>query len=91
MIRLNDIYPTAIVGSVAGVVGLGSGFGGFLFQPLVGHVVQNYSYAPIFATIAFLHPVALLAVHALIRGPIPPDSSESEPPSESNMEVQPGG
>ena len=33
MTMTNDIYPTAIVGSIAGLVGLGSGLGGFLFQP----------------------------------------------------------
>lgn len=71
MTMTNDVYPTSIVGSVSGLVGLGSGLGGFLFQPYVGHVVQNYSYAPVFATIAFLHPVAFLIVHGLVRRPIP--------------------
>lgn len=70
MTMTNDIYPTSIVGSIAGLVGLGSGLGGFLFQPYVGHMVQNYSYAPIFATIAFLHPVAYIFVNYLIREPL---------------------
>ena len=70
MTMTNDIYPTAIVGSAAGLVGLGSGLGGFLFQPYVGYIVQNYSYAPIFTTIAFLHPAAFGLVRLLIRQPL---------------------
>ena len=78
MTMTNDIYPTRIVGSVAGLVGLGSGLGGFLFQPYVGHLVQNYSYAPVFTTIAFLHPIAFVFVRLLIRGPLS-HNSEQQP------------
>ncbi len=33
------------------------------------------SYAPIFTTIAFLHPVAFVLVHLLIRGPLAANSA----------------
>ena len=76
MTMTNDIYPTSIVGSVAGIVGLGSSLGGVVFTRITGVVVDNYSYATIFLLMAFLHPIALVIVHTLIKGGI---SSAPEP------------
>lgn len=67
MTMTNDIYPTSIVGSVAGIVGLGSSLGGVIFTRITGVVVDNYSYATIFLVMAFLHPIALTIVHGLIK------------------------
>ena len=67
MTMTNDIYPTSIVGSVAGIVGLGSSLGGVIFTRITGIVVENYSYATIFVVMAFLHPVALLILNAMIK------------------------
>lgn len=67
MTMTNDIYPTSIVGSVAGIVGLGSSLGGVIFTRITGIVVENYSYATIFVLMAFLHPVALLILNAMIK------------------------
>ncbi|MBI1354212.1 MAG: MFS transporter [Acidobacteria bacterium] len=75
MTMTNDLYPTSIVGSVAGLVGLGSSLGGIIFTRITGIVVENYSYTLIFIVMAFLHPAALLLVNALIRGPIDDDSA----------------
>jgi len=66
----NDLYPTSIVGSVAGLVGLGSSLGGVIFTRITGIVVEHYSYATIFLVMAFLHPVALGIIHVLIQGGI---------------------
>jgi len=70
MTMTNDIYPTAIVGSVAGIVGLGSGLGGTIFTRITGYVVEGYSYQGVFVIMAFLHPIALLVLHSLIKGPL---------------------
>jgi ACS family hexuronate transporter-like MFS transporter len=67
MTMTNDIYPTSIVGSVAGIVGLGSSLGGVIFTRITGIVVENYSYATIFVLMAFLHPMALLILNAMIK------------------------
>ena len=66
----NDLYPTSIVGSVAGLVGLGSSLGGIIFTRITGIVVEHHSYATIFLVMAFLHPIALVIIHALIKGGI---------------------
>lgn len=67
MTMTNDIYPTSIVGSVAGLVGLGSSLGGVVFTRVTGVVVEQYSYSLIFLIMAFLHPIAFVIVHLLIR------------------------
>ena len=70
MTMTNDIYPTAIVGSIAGIVGLGSGLGGTIFTRITGYVVEGYSYEAVFVIMAFLHPIALLVLHSMIKGPL---------------------
>lgn len=67
MTMTNDIYPVASVGSAAGIVGLGSSVGGFIFTGITGFVVEYYSYTAIFYVMAFLHPAAFLIVRLLAR------------------------
>ena len=68
MTMTNDVYPTAVVGSAAGIVGLGSSLGGVIFTGITGVVVERYSYAAIFFVMAFLHPIALGILHLLAKG-----------------------
>ncbi len=83
MTMTNDLFPTSVVGSVAGLVGLGSSLGGIIFTRITGIVVENYSYTMIFYVMAFLHPLALLLVNALIRGPIDDDEAPAAPAPEA--------
>lgn len=68
MTMTNDVYPTSVVGSAAGIVGLGSSLGGVIFTGITGYVVEHHSYAAIFYVMAFLHPAALVVVHLLAKG-----------------------
>lgn len=70
MTMTNDVYPTAVVGSAAGIVGLGSSLGGVIFTGVTGFVVENYSYAAIFFVMAFLHPAAFVILHVLAKGDV---------------------
>lgn len=70
MTMTNDVYPTAVVGSAAGIVGLGSSLGGAIFTEVTGFVTESYSYTAIFFVMAFLHPVALAIVHVLAKGDV---------------------
>jgi ACS family hexuronate transporter-like MFS transporter len=70
MTMTNDVYPTAVVGSAAGIVGLGSSLGGVIFTGITGVVVERYSYAAIFFVMAFLHPIALAVLHSLAKGSV---------------------
>jgi ACS family hexuronate transporter-like MFS transporter len=67
MTMTNDIFPTPIVGSAAGVVGLGSGLAGAISTPLVGRIVDSFGYQAVFWVMGFLHPVAMLIVFCLVR------------------------
>jgi ACS family hexuronate transporter-like MFS transporter len=66
----NDIYPSAIVGSVSGIIAFGSGLGAVLFTNLTGHLVQNYSYSIVFVLMGFLHPTAYLIFRLMVKGPV---------------------
>ncbi|MCX6552411.1 MAG: MFS transporter [Acidobacteria bacterium] len=67
----NDIYPTRLVGTLGGIVGMGSGLGGMLFTYVAGRAIVGSSYGIVFVIMGFLHPVALAVVSALVRRPVP--------------------
>jgi ACS family hexuronate transporter-like MFS transporter len=50
------------VATAFGIVAAGSGFGGMLSTGVVGYLVTNYSYVPVFVGMAALHPLALALV-----------------------------
>lgn len=66
----NDIYPSAIVGSVSGIIAFGSGLGAVLFTNLTGHLVQSYSYSIVFVSMGFLHPTAYLIFRLMVKQPV---------------------
>ena len=70
MTMTNDVYPTAVVGSAAGIVGLGSSLGGVIFTGITGAVVERFGYAAIFFVMSFLHPAAYIVVRLLAKGGI---------------------
>jgi len=77
----NDIYPVASIGSVSGIVSLGSGVGGAVFMNLTGRIVQAFSYSSIFVIMGFLHPAAYLVCRLLVPrapalGTVPSNSGE---------------
>lgn len=57
-----DLCPQRTVATVFGIVAAGSGLGGFLSTSVVGHLVTSYSYTPVFALMALLHPCALMLI-----------------------------
>jgi ACS family hexuronate transporter-like MFS transporter len=66
----NDIYPTRVVGSVAGILAFGTGLGGTLFTNLTGYIVEHHSYDLIFIIMGFLHPAAYVIYRLLVRKPV---------------------
>ena len=63
----NDLFPKEVVGSVSGIIALGTGMGGALFTYLAGRIVESHAYGPLFALMAVLHPAALILVWRLLR------------------------
>jgi ACS family hexuronate transporter-like MFS transporter len=68
----NDIYPVRSVGSVSGIVSLGSGLGGVVFMNLTGHIVEAFSYNAIFIIMGFLHPLAYVVCRLLVPKSLAP-------------------
>jgi ACS family hexuronate transporter-like MFS transporter len=61
-----EVFPRHAVGTVTGLGGALGGLVGVLTQLAIGWVVQNLSFAPIFAAISVAYLVALVLVHLLI-------------------------
>lgn len=62
----NDIYPIESLGTVSGIVSVGSGIGGIVFMNLTGRIVEAFSYNAMFFIMGFLHPVAFLVCRWLV-------------------------
>jgi MFS transporter, ACS family, hexuronate transporter len=61
-----DLFKSKNVAFVWGLSGAAGSFGGMLFQPLVGYLVENYSYLPVFWIVAVMHIVSALFVMWMI-------------------------
>ena len=62
-----DIFPTRVVGSVAGLMGAVGCFGGILFNYAIGHLVTNYSYTIVFIIVATMHPLSYFFIHLIVK------------------------
>lgn len=54
-----ELYPPDQVGKAAGLIAMGSGFGGMLSSEIVGYLVTHGGYTPVFWLMALLHPIAI--------------------------------
>jgi ACS family hexuronate transporter-like MFS transporter len=54
-----ELYPSEQVGKAAGLIAMGSGFGGMLSSEVVGYLVTHGGYTPVFFLMAVLHPIAI--------------------------------
>jgi ACS family hexuronate transporter-like MFS transporter len=61
-----EVFPRHAVGTVTGLGGFFGGLMGVISQLAIGRVVQNLSFAPIFAAISMAYLVALVLVQVLI-------------------------
>ncbi len=62
-----DIFPSSVVGSVAGLMGALGSFGGVLFGLLVGLVLTHtHNYASLFIVAGLCHPLSFLVILVLI-------------------------
>ena len=61
-----DLFPSDVVASVSGLSGFGAGAGGVLFTFLTGYLLDRFSYRPVLALVATMHPLGFLVLIALI-------------------------
>lgn len=62
-----DLFPSSVVGSVAGLVGAAGSLGGVAFNFIVGLLLTHFSYSPVFIIAGILHPVAFIFIAIMIR------------------------
>ncbi|HEX6557898.1 MAG TPA: MFS transporter [Longimicrobiales bacterium] len=63
----SDCFPRQDVGSVAGIGGTAAGIASILFTLLVGWIVDNFSYTPVYIIVAFMGPLGALLFFTIIR------------------------
>ena len=63
MVLPTDLFPTNVVGAVAGLVGFGGAMGGIAFGELVGYLLDHgFGYGVVFKLAGSFHVIALLLI-----------------------------
>src|SRR5690606_6590989 len=57
-----DLFPTRIVGSVAGLVGFAGAIGGAIFNLISGMLIQTFDYTLVFIMAGIMHPLSFLII-----------------------------
>ena len=57
---IGDIFGTNGTSTVVGLSGTAGAISGLIINPLIGWIVQNYSYSPIWIMSGIIYPVAFL-------------------------------
>lgn len=66
-----DVFPSDKVASVFGLGALGSGFGGMVFAPLTGLLIDHFSFLPAFIFFGLI-PVVSISIVWTFMGPLEP-------------------
>jgi ACS family hexuronate transporter-like MFS transporter len=67
MVLPTDLFPSSVVGSVAGLVGFGGALGGIVFGQLVGFLLDHgFGYGTVFALAGTFHLAAFVMILATI-------------------------
>ena len=63
MVLPTDLFPSSVVGAVAGMIGFGGATGGILFGELAGYLLDHgFGYETVFRVAATFHVVAFLVI-----------------------------
>ena len=63
MVLPTDLFPTNVVGTVAGLVGFGGAMGGVAFGELAGYLLDHgFGYRVVFDIAGTFHVIALLVI-----------------------------
>jgi MFS transporter, ACS family, hexuronate transporter len=63
MVLPADLFPSSVVGSVAGLIGFGGAIGGILFGELAGYLLDHgFGYESVFKIAATFHVIAYLVI-----------------------------
>ena len=62
-----DLFPSKIVGSVAGLMGCIGTYGAMLYSFAIGFVIEQFGYGPAFIISGVLHPISFILVFVFIK------------------------
>lgn len=63
----SDCFPKQDVGSVAGIGGTAAGIASILFTLLIGWIVDNFSYTPVYLIVGAMGPIGAILFFTIIR------------------------
>jgi ACS family hexuronate transporter-like MFS transporter len=63
----SDCFPRQDVGSVAGIGGTAAGIASICFTLLVGWIVDNFSYTPVYLIVGAMGPVGAIMFFVIMR------------------------
>lgn len=63
-----DVFPQEVVGTAVGLTTAGAIIGQVTFTYFIGHIVQAYSYGPLFFIMSCLPPAAYIVIRVILRG-----------------------
>jgi len=61
-----DLFDTKNAASVWGISGSAGSFGAMLFTPVIGYLIDQFSYSPVFVIVSVLHILSVLIIIVLI-------------------------
>ena len=61
------MFPSRIIGSVAGLMGCIGTYGAMLFSLIVGFLIQSYGYNMAFVIAGMLHPLSFVLILLIIK------------------------
>jgi ACS family hexuronate transporter-like MFS transporter len=68
MVLPTDLFPSSVVGAVAGMIGFGGAIGGILFGELAGYLLDHgFGYQTVFTLAATFHVIAFLVILIAVR------------------------
>jgi ACS family hexuronate transporter-like MFS transporter len=62
-----DMFPSKVVGSISGLMGMGATYGAMLFSLIIGFIIETYGYSPAFFISGILHPLSFLLIFIIIK------------------------
>jgi ACS family hexuronate transporter-like MFS transporter len=62
-----DLFPSGIVGTVAGLMGCVGTYGAMLFSLIAGGIVQNFGFGIAFIVAGLLHPLSFISIFLIMK------------------------
>jgi len=62
MTLIGDLFPGRAVATVVGLTGTAGGLGGMITSPLIGRIVESFSFNPVFIAAGLIYPLSALII-----------------------------